>query len=372
MHSSFRNAESDRLQRTRTRDAKFEDEQACQRGPQVRRRMGGIKQTRHNSWRSRTRRQSMACPHTLREVHELLDALAGALADAAVTGSQDRVVPAQLDLLFGTLAALRANRPAVWWHAVCRSIQKHPLLRRLCDDPITRHALTKPRGYPGDAALLDLLYGLATPLSPTPSGQAIMRYIYNTPTARGVRQRLAVLKTLARQMATQRAGPTTLWSVAAGHLREAEALLPAGCRFVAVDQDATSVDSIARRFANRDVTAHVARVRDIIAGAAPPGCEIHLAYAMGLLDYLDDATASQLLAQMVATLGARGTILVANIAADSPDLGYMEAVMDWRLRARSATQLRALLPPQIRARMSHLRVFRDPSRTFHCLHGRLR
>ena len=49
-------------------------------------------------------------------------------------------------------------RPAVWQELIPIA-QSHPVLEFFLQDPFTRWSFEKPRGYSGDAHLLDFIYG---------------------------------------------------------------------------------------------------------------------------------------------------------------------------------------------------------------------
>src|SRR5262245_61405851 len=60
-----------------------------------------------------------------------------------------------------SLRDLRAELPPEDWRTFREQVQSHPLHRLFLESPFTRRAFTKPRGYAGDAVLMDLIYGAA-------------------------------------------------------------------------------------------------------------------------------------------------------------------------------------------------------------------
>jgi hypothetical protein len=46
-----------------------------------------------------------------------------------------------------------------WRVAIVNQIRPHPMLAYLHEDPFSSHGFRKPRGYEGDAVLLDFIYG---------------------------------------------------------------------------------------------------------------------------------------------------------------------------------------------------------------------
>lgn len=62
------------------------------------------------------------------------------------------------------LREMRLSLPAEDWKAfVASEVLTHPIRSLIHQDPFTHHSFSKPRGYPGDAALIDYIYGCAPP-----------------------------------------------------------------------------------------------------------------------------------------------------------------------------------------------------------------
>src|SRR5271154_3388529 len=64
-----------------------------------------------------------------------------------------------LDDLFEYLRGRREEERADW-PAYARTCLGHPVCRLLHQDPFTYRAFSKPRGYAGDAVMMDYIYGL--------------------------------------------------------------------------------------------------------------------------------------------------------------------------------------------------------------------
>src|SRR5690606_9197406 len=101
---------------------------------------------------------------------------------------------------------------------------RHPLKELLHEDPFTRRAFTKPRGYAGDAPLLDFIYGREehwpVPEGTTPRGRMIFEYTTMAPASAGSRARRGFVADKIDELAVQVDQPHLL-SIACGHLREA-------------------------------------------------------------------------------------------------------------------------------------------------------
>src|SRR3954471_21861081 len=69
-----------------------------------------------------------------------------------------RIAPA-LDDLFEDLKARRDEEPESW-SSFARPCHERPIRGLLPQDPFTYRAFSKPRGYAGDAVMMDYIYGL--------------------------------------------------------------------------------------------------------------------------------------------------------------------------------------------------------------------
>src|SRR6185312_5915271 len=117
----------------------------------------------------------------------LLDHTHQALAESPAN------VTEAMDNLMAGLAKLKQDcEPVGWEHAIayCR---RHPVAQLIFNDPFTRRSFRKPRGYPGDAVLIDYIYSGDCRLSEAESvseiGQRIFEYNRDTPACKAVRAR---------------------------------------------------------------------------------------------------------------------------------------------------------------------------------------
>jgi len=272
-----------------------------------------------------------------------------------------------LDELFDRL--LRSREEERNWSAFASSCLQHPLRHLLHSDPLTYRAFTKPRGYAGDAVMMDYVYGLGEAAnateSATPLGRAIFEYIDARPSARAVRFRRQLLASLIDQTAARRKGASVL-AVAAGHLREVE--LSNAVRegelasFVAFDQDKDSLALIARNYAAMGVTTKHGSVRHILARKAELG-QHDLVYAAGLYDYLPENVAIALTRRLFEMTRPGGTLLIPNFVTGALDAGYLESFMDWRLIYRDEREMRELAAALPFEQVANVEVFNDPGDT---------
>ena len=68
---------------------------------------------------------------------------------------------AALPMLAGKLYNAHANPET--WPETRAALHSHALHSLLLQDPFTAHSASRPRGYPGDAGLIDLIYDMTPP-----------------------------------------------------------------------------------------------------------------------------------------------------------------------------------------------------------------
>ncbi|MCA0239658.1 MAG: class I SAM-dependent methyltransferase [Proteobacteria bacterium] len=241
------------------------------------------------------------------------------------------------------LEQLRAATPYDEWRTLVRA---SPLIRSwrffLSMDPYTRWGLVKPRGYPGDATLMDFAYGHesihAHIEAAGPIASSIYAATFGAKQSRSARERVELLRDEIEVMAARR--PITAISVASGHARELEALSESTrtqiVSFTAIDLDPASLEQ-ARKCAGSIAFKPIRRnvVKDELATAGPGD----LVYSLGLFDYLVDKHANAVLDKMLALTLPGGKCIVANLAPDAANLGYCEAIMDWWMITRNEEKM---------------------------------
>jgi len=253
-----------------------------------------------------------------------------------------------MDNLMAGLAKLKQDcEPAAWEHAIayCR---RHPVAQLILDDPFTRRSFRKPRGYPGDAVLIDYIYSGDCRLSEAESvsqiGQQIFEYNRDTPACKAVRARRDVVRDAIDQLCERVARPSIL-SVACGHLREAwmaQAVRTGRAgRFIGLDQDEMSIEVVRHELGPLGVVPVCNSIKALFRGALADET-FDLIYSTGLYDYLDDRLAAKLTERLYHMLNPGGKLIVANFLPGIEGAGYMEAFMDWKLIYRTREQMLAL------------------------------
>jgi SAM-dependent methyltransferase len=254
-----------------------------------------------------------------------------------------------------------------WQDLIDRYCLDHPIAKLIFQCPLALHSYSQPRGYPGDAELLDYLYEIK-PCSEVASslGQAIHAFLLETQSARAGRARREILADFVDQTAWAVEKPRVL-SVAAGHLREVElsAAFQAGeiAEYIALDQDPLSVEQIDHDYGRRGVRAVHGSVRDLLTGARSFH-DLDLAYASGLYDYLPHKVASDLTAVMFRSLKPGGKLLVANVLPDIEDAGFIESYLGWKLIYRTHEELFRVSERVPLDQMASIRLFVEPNQVF--------
>ncbi|MDH7975927.1 hypothetical protein QH494_27425 [Sphingomonas sp. AR_OL41] len=234
------------------------------------------------------------------------------------------------------------------------ALRDHPLHLVLLEDPHTHRARFKPRGYAGDAPLIDFYYDQQPPARTSERGRALFEISSQFETAQAVRWRLATAQGLLEEAwaAGQR-----ICSLACGHFREADALAGRAMgKVIAVDQDRLSLATVRAR-PGASVVPEQANVLHYLRAAARRGERFDLIYTLGLTDYLDERAMDLLYRLMNACLAPQGRIVLATFLPDHLGAGWLDACMDWHLVCRDEVDLAR------HARKAGLdaRTFRDPT-----------
>ena len=248
--------------------------------------------------------------------------------------------------LLASLNTLRSKVHADVWQALIPVAQNHPILEYFLEDPLTHWSFTKPRGYSGDAQLLDYIYCdphvAESVANASEIGKALYSHTKDVPSCVAARERRDLLTRYVDETAASNGPETEVLAIAAGHLREANrsTALAEGRlkRWVALDQDPESVGLIARDFQGTAVEAVDGSVRTVLTRGHKLG-KFDLIYASGLYDYLAHNVAVKLTKTCLQMLKPNGTFLFANYAEGTPDAGYRETFMDWVLLLRSEADM---------------------------------
>jgi hypothetical protein len=265
-----------------------------------------------------------------------LDQLHSKITDGTFVGKKH--VP-QVGL---ALELSRAKCTPEEWKELINPLRLHPMIVATQQDPFTHRSFSRPRGYPGDAVLLDLIYRheSITPILDGASelGRQIYSYTSISPASIGVIERRNRLTETIDSKMREMKGRGKVLSIACGHLRELDGSQSANGfqieEFVAIDQDPLTIEELSKGPERPWLKPKVASVRDLLTRSLFLG-RYDIVYAAGLLDYLPDKICVKLLLCMRDLLAESGTLLVANYLDGIIDRGYMECCMDWWLTYRT-------------------------------------
>jgi SAM-dependent methyltransferase len=244
------------------------------------------------------------------------------------------------------LHKLRGKLHRAVWQELIPIAQNHPVSEFFLQDPFTRWSFQKPRGYSGDAHLLDFIYGHPSIAEEIANASRLGQALYNSTkdamSSIAVRERRDLLTGHVDEVAAMRGSETEILTIAAGHLREANGSIALRegriKRWVALDQDPLSVGSITRDFKDTHVEAIDGSVGGLLARAHKLG-RFDFVYAAGLYDYLADNVAVKLTQRCLQLLKPNGILLFANFSPEMSDAGFMETFMNWALLLRSETDM---------------------------------
>lgn len=285
-----------------------------------------------------------------------------ALSDAAELLRADQVIPA--------FQILGPRLSSIWESAVHNKqvedaekiSREHEIFSLVQQDPYSHRAFHKPRGYAGDAVMLDYVYA-GSPVSETSEiGHVVFKGTTRGPMGLSVVFRRNLLSAYINQIVSTKSGFRIL-SVASGHCREIEGSLlgvpevASSGEFVAFDQDSDSCELVKEHYAKYPIKVVCSSVRKLLAGPSDAFGTYDLVYSAGLFDYLADPIAAKLVDSLSAMLRPGGKLLVGNFAPSSFGRGYMELLLDWKLIYRGAEDLVKLFGPQ---RANSVTTFLDP------------
>ena len=209
-----------------------------------------------------------------------------------------------------------------------------------CRSRFIERALTKPRGYAGDHAMMDLLY--LQQKAPDGIERVLDDYALDLPAVKAAVDRKDYVKGWLAARVSGRP-EARIADIACGPCRLERELLEAGggtrARWVAVDNDGEALN-YARRvlgpFGERfefvqENAVRLARSRDV-----PPSlADTDYVISLGLFDYLPRNIAVGLLRTVRASVRDGGELLVGNYADGNPSQTFMDWVGDWPLIYRS-------------------------------------
>lgn len=235
----------------------------------------------------------------------------------------------------------------------------HPIAGIIRQDPYVRRAYEKPRGYAGDAIMLDYIYRPKS-IDASMATRVVHEATTGLSNAKSILWRRDYLAgQILNVMEAHKSG--RILSVASGHMRELDEVARLTSRrdveIWALDQDDESLVEAVRAagdFSIKPLNCSVAALfksRSVLTG------KFDLIYSAGLADYLSDKALTALVRQLYQHLNPGGIFTVGNFTPDSHGRGFMEGFMDWSLIYRDESNLARIIEAAIPS-ASH-RTFRD-------------
>lgn len=247
-----------------------------------------------------------------------------------------------------------------------QTCRNHRLLRLLVQEPVTKWSFNKPRGYSGDAELIDYLYRLKGPDShDSYLARELYADILDSSVCQSVRWRARHLADRIDALYSKHNRPLNGMSIASGHLRELHYIQHFDQkinRFYAIDQDPMSNEEARLSHPYSQLEIKEESILSIIRKKYVPPHPLDFIYSAGLLDYLNDKLATRLIASAFEFVTHGGVLLVANFAKGIEEQAYMEAFMDWHLIYRDEDQMKQLISDIPEIKIKELRLYRDPER----------
>lgn len=228
-----------------------------------------------------------------------------------------------------------ARSDSALFQSATQELRSHKLFELVRKDPYTEHSFRRPRGYPGDAELIDMIYDIAPSQGFDDFGMSLFSRTVACGACEAVRQRLKFAREMLADAAAQN---KSICSLAGGHCREAEGLAgQLNGSFTIVDQDPQSLAVVRNTYGDAVETVE-ANVFNWLRTAPREGRRFDLVYSLGLTDYLD---ARQLLVftKLAAKILAPGGRLILANFHDHRWSAYMEAAMDWHLIYRTEADM---------------------------------
>lgn len=242
---------------------------------------------------------------------------------------------AAMYILTGHLHSLRADEET--WPTTVAALRRHRLHDVLLEDPYLSHSFHRPRGYPGDAGLIDLIYDMVPPPGTHDRARNLFDITTHFVAANAVRMRLDYARTLVSE--AHRAGQR-ICVLACGHFREGDELSGLDMSNVTlVDQDPQSLAIVQGRHGPTGARTVEANVFSFLRRATQANEQYDLVYTLGLTDYLDERAMNLLHRLLHKLVADGGRAVIANFRPDLICTAWMEAVMDWHLIYRDEAEL---------------------------------
>lgn len=248
-----------------------------------------------------------------------------------------------------------------WIKDYCLS---HPVSQYLMQSPFTKRCFDKPRGYAGDATLIDYIYRMGDLMEAfSEAGKMIHDACIMSSCCDSVRWRAQHLGGEINKMYDQKGRKISAISIASGHLRELSYVDDFDSKienFVGLDQDENSNTVARKSFPYHNLFIFDESIRYVLSKKLPEQ-SFDLVYSTGLFDYLEDKLAARMTSRMFDLVAPGGSMIIPNFAKGMPEQGYMEAFMDWYLIYRDEVQVFDFMSELDMDEVEGFDIYSDPS-----------
>ena len=264
--------------------------------------------------------------------------------------------------LYEALTDCRQTKTKEEWEETCKSIVvPHPITKLILQDPCTKHSFEKPKGYAGDATLIDYFYKLNKSKDHSELANQLLKMTISRPAGVAVNERAIYIANELDELAETTENAKVL-SIACGYLREAR-LSKAVFRsqfetFIAFDQDKECIDDINSDLSSFGIEGHEGNIVALMKDTYEFGTFDYI-YSAGLLDYLSINLSRRLLKYLFNKLNPGGSILVTNFIPNIEDAGYMEAFMQWFLIYKTLPEMDSIASGINPNQLARKELFRD-------------
>ncbi len=240
----------------------------------------------------------------------------------------------------------------------------HPIAPYLMQSPFTSRCQGKPRGYAGDAVLIDYIYRIGDFQEPyTELGNKIHQALIYSSCCESVRWRAQHIASELNSLYETKGRKISAISIASGHLRELNYIQDFDSKFenfVGLDQDTESNQEAKKSYPHKNLYIFDESIKFVLSKKLPQEA-FDMVYSTGLFDYLEDKLAARMTQRMFELVAPGGTMIIPNFAIGLPEQGYMESFMDWSLIYRNEYQVMDFLQEIDPRSIAHSEVYTDLS-----------
>lgn len=220
---------------------------------------------------------------------------------------------------------------------------QHPVAKLILQEPMTRWSYQKPRGYSGDAVLIDYIYRhKSCDIADSYVGKELYGHANLASCSEAVRWRSAHVAEQIQILQNDRERKIDVISVASGHLRELAYIQDAQNkidRFVCIDQDEQSNQEVRNTYAQYNFLEVIDDSISHVLKRKLDGQEFDFIYSSGLFDYLNDKIASRMIEILYSNLRPGGVMIIPNFLKGITEKAYMETFMKWNLIYRDTEDM---------------------------------